>query len=695
MGAVMSQFSILRTTIGSTDISSSRIVQLAFVHDVLFSSTLYDGQITSWSLDTLEEGDINSYLGSAVAGSMPVLADVGASLLTGGGSGNSLVLHSINPDGSLGTSQNLGFGSNFGAVTTLEDGGSTVVFAGRDGGGRLTHFTVSSSGNISTPLEVVPNAPVDVLTTANVGGTPFLFTAATATNEVTVWNVDANDAPSEWVTVGADQGLWASQPTALATAPTGGETYLILAAAGSSSLTTFKIAANGNLEITDHLMDDLGTRFAGVSALTAIEHEGESYIIAGGRDDGVSLLQLLPTGRLLHLGLIADNSDAALSNPSGLAAKSSAGSISIYVASSTDVGLTELVFNTSNTGSTVMGTNASETINGTSQDDILIDLGGSDTLIGGAGADVFMFEQDDTLDTVADFELGQDTIDLSAWAGLRSSSQLFLTSTSTGLTITYGDEVIDVQTSNGAPLSETEFVALGLQISTRLSTTPQQGLSGPLTADPDLPDRDPYVPPTQDLSTEVEGIERVGVASAEALTGTQFDDQIWGQGGDDSIYGNAGNDMLFGGTGADLIDGQSGADVVSGGSGRSTLWSFGTDEVSSADTLLGGDGDDVLMGYAGADTLNGEAGDDILTGGGGRDTFIFTGGNDRITDFQLGVDRLLISSELVPSNTAPSALVATYGFSSGGQVALGFGSVEVILEGLENTTDLSNYVELF
>ena len=38
----------------------------------------------------------------------------------------------------------------------------------------------------------------------------------------------------------------------------------------------------------------------------------------------------------------------------------------------------------------------------------------------------------------------------------------------------------------------------------------------------------------------------------------------------------------------------------------------------------------------------GDAGDDVLTGGGGRDTFVFTQGNDQITDFTANVDLIEI-----------------------------------------------------
>jgi Ca2+-binding RTX toxin-like protein len=68
------------------------------------------------------------------------------------------------------------------------------------------------------------------------------------------------------------------------------------------------------------------------------------------------------------------------------------------------------------------------------------------------------------------------------------------------------------------------------------------------------------------------------------------------------------------------------------------------------DLLLGGRdwGNDVLNGDAGNDTFIGGLGNDTMTGGQGLDAFIIQpfGGNDVITDFELGIDQLFLPGEL-------------------------------------------------
>ena len=66
-----------------------------------------------------------------------------------------------------------------------------------------------------------------------------------------------------------------------------------------------------------------------------------------------------------------------------------------------------------------------------------------------------------------------------------------------------------------------------------------------------------------------------------------------------------------------------------------------------ANQLYGGDGDDYLSGEGGDDILTGGDGLDILNGGAGKDTFVFNSpvsGNDLITDFKQGQDKLRIST---------------------------------------------------
>ncbi|MCO5118053.1 MAG: Ig-like domain-containing protein [Burkholderiaceae bacterium] len=70
-------------------------------------------------------------------------------------------------------------------------------------------------------------------------------------------------------------------------------------------------------------------------------------------------------------------------------------------------------------------------------------------------------------------------------------------------------------------------------------------------------------------------------------------------------------------------------------------------------------GDDVLDGGAGNDLIFGQGGNDTLTGGAGADTFVFSmhadNGNDVITDFEVGVDRIMLIDSIDATHVANPA----------------------------------------
>ncbi|CAN0470468.1 unnamed protein product, partial [Hapterophycus canaliculatus] len=237
--------------------------------------------------------------------------------------------------------------------------------------------------------------------------------------------------------VGPDSGLGIMIPNDMAVISMGAETYVIVASAPSSgsagALSVMQIDASGALSPTDHLMDDLNSRFGGVQAVDVIEFEGRWYVVAGGGDDGISLFSLMPGGTLLHVDTIADSVTTGLSNVSGLTLAQSNGALHVFVASNADVGLTHLTFDLADQGHTLQADNAGGVLNGGWKDDImvggsgadsliggsgndtLVDGAGEDDLAGGAGADTFVLTFDGVHDVISDFNQNVDHLDLSFW----------------------------------------------------------------------------------------------------------------------------------------------------------------------------------------------------------------------------------------------------------------------------------------
>ncbi|MDQ0420022.1 serralysin [Peteryoungia aggregata LMG 23059] len=110
-------------------------------------------------------------------------------------------------------------------------------------------------------------------------------------------------------------------------------------------------------------------------------------------------------------------------------------------------------------------------------------------------------------------------------------------------------------------------------------------------------------------------------------------------------YGNDLHNVLTGGSGANILDGGRGDDILYGNGGNDVL--LGS---TGIDTLYGGAGNDRLDGGAGNDWLYGGLGVDTLTGGAGADMFVFdqfgTANSDRITDFDVALDQILIEADV-------------------------------------------------
>jgi serralysin len=434
---------------------------LVMMDGVLIGTTRYGGAIDSWTSDLSQIDSLTHTRGDTAGGEAELTVvnfSDGPALMTGGGAAGSLQLITVT-DGALSTAIDYGAFSwpadiTASAAVTLTNGriGFYGGFWGEDGIARL-QFAGNGAllGTGYTPDTTQSYAAgITAMTTASFGATQYIATLAQEMNGLTLWSVADNGNLWAEDTVDAADGLWISAPTAIETVVIGANTYMIVAAAGSGSLSVVTLDATGAMSVIDHLIDDLDTRFAGVIALATIQVDGETWVAAGGADDGVSVFALLPNGMLEPVAHMADTVTAGLADVSTIELGNTDGIIDIYVGSASETGITHLTFNPN--GATISGTNSAETLWGTAGDDLILDGGGVDILTGGAGEDVFIF----TPDTITDFTLGEDRIDISSWGLIRNLSQIGYAETDDGLTLTYGEDTLHIQSSN--PLTWDQLV---------------------------------------------------------------------------------------------------------------------------------------------------------------------------------------------------------------------------------------------
>ena len=229
-------------------------------------------------------------------------------------------------------------------------------------------------------------AGLRALATASIGGAGFAV-AGEASGAVTVYRVTTSGI-SVADRIDATEGLALSAITQVATVRLGSETFVLVGAAGTSSLSVLRLGADGQVTLTDHVIDTLGSRFQSLTALAVATSGDRVYVLAGGADDGVSAFALLPGGRLQHLGAIPDTAATALQNVSGLAAYVQGGSLVVVAAGEGEGGLTRLTLDLTDDGLTRVAGTAGSTLSGGALDDILVGGAGADTL-SAAGATTF------------------------------------------------------------------------------------------------------------------------------------------------------------------------------------------------------------------------------------------------------------------------------------------------------------------
>ncbi|PCH75573.1 MAG: hypothetical protein COC12_00045 [Rhodobacteraceae bacterium] len=538
------------------------------------------------------------------------------------------------------------------AATQLS-GGTTALYMVDGDTGALAAYVSDGAGALVAQAGLTGVASAYdlggaiALETVTAGGISFLLAADAASSAVYSYRIDtASGALTFTDSLGAANGLGVAAPSAMKTVQVGGVTWVILAAAGSGSLSVMQLLPSGQLEPVDHVLDTLATRFGGVAALEVIQVQGHVFVLAGGADDGLTLFSLLPGGQLVHMQSLAQFTGAGLRNVTNIKAVQIGNEIRIFVTSQGDTGVSQfslpldglgLVIESSGSGGVgggqVLGTGAGDLILGRGNQDRLMGQGGDDILVagdtgailtGGAGADIFVLGPTTGILQISDFEPGVDRLDLTRLPMLRSAAQLDLTTTGTGIEIRYGTTLIEIFSFDGQPLKAIDLWPTGF----------------------DTPDRVP-IPQGPVIRTTW------GTSGDDILTLGLGRDTIRGLAGNDQIGGGRGNDRIFGGAGHDWLKGGAGRDHIRGEGGRDHLFGGQKDDTlkggAGADRLKGGAGTDILKGGAGKDRLIGGAGDDTLKGGAGADVFVFLSrggkplGDDRILDFTDGSDLIRIA----------------------------------------------------
>lgn len=260
---------------------------------------------------------------------------------------------------------------------------------------------------------------------------------------------------------------------------------------------------------------------------------------------------------------------------------------------------------------TLEGGDGNDFLSGNIGNDTIFGGTGNDTLSGGSENDTFVFQTGHGDDIITDFNLSNDSLDLTETAaGFTNAEEVLAAATDT-------EEGLLIDLSGGDSLL--------------LSDISADDISRINLVDWDTGSNDD----NDDIIDSPDGdIVLRGTVGNDFLSGGSGNDQIWAGSddvGNDTLYGGAGADTLAGGAGDDYIAGDEGNDTLYGGAGDDEMYGdvpdgFGSNIGEFNNTMWAGPGDDFVQGSDGNDVIGGGDGNDTLTGRGGNDTIY--GGQD-------------------------------------------------------------------
>lgn len=355
------------------------------------------------------------------------------------------------------------------AMEVLEFAGGDIAVIARRGVAGVHLFRMDDAGGM-TQLGQINDGPkaflagVSDMASIAMGEDRLVLVASGLENGLSSYRIAATGAV-EWIdSLGAQSGLAVNGPAAMQIVTLAGQNFAVLASTGSSTLSVVRVNPMGVMFVTDQVMDDRATRFADVVALDMFAAKGRAFVVAAGTDAGVTVLELLPGGRLMAYTSFALETGAGMAAVTAIETRVLDDEVALFLIDARGDRISQFALNLAGLGpkqegptggaldDRIFGGAGADTLSGGGGNDWLHDGGGADMLTGGAGADVFVMAKDGQTDRISDFQIGLDRIDLSDWGRIYSRSALTITATATGADITYGTERLSVTAATGGSL---------------------------------------------------------------------------------------------------------------------------------------------------------------------------------------------------------------------------------------------------
>jgi Ca2+-binding RTX toxin-like protein len=450
----------------------------------------------------------------------------GATYLYGvGGIDNGLSVFRVGSDGLLVPVQDISDSADLtlfspADVATVSVGGRTFVATTGASDHGISLFQVGADGRLDHVETIFDSAEACLLgawalTGVQVGARSFLFTSGLHEGGISTFEISDNGKIKLLGSLDNSDNpkLHVSGSFGLATATTGGMTFLISTSYLDDGLSVFRVGDGGGLTNVFNLGDSDTLGLDGVQGITSFKLEGECFVATFAQNDNaISLFHLGADGVLAEVTTIFDTGDLALGATLGGTFSMANGMPLLLAGSFLDNGLS--MFELGGRSDSLVGTAADDLLLGLRGGDTLDGRAGDDRLIGGSGHDTYVVDSqgDQVIERLAS---GIDIV--------RSSVSLTLDANLEGLVL----------------------------LSKALNGTGNE--------------RD------NQITGNAEGNRLFGREGQDQLLGNAGADVLHGGDGNDALLGGIGADTLNGGAGDDRITGGEGRDTLVGGLGSDSF----------------------------------------------------------------------------------------------------------------------------
>lgn len=455
----------------------------------IYTSTSFGGGVVAYRLNADGEPDIVDMEGYSGASRIPltntaniITIDDKDYFIVAASGGSSMAGYQITSSGGIGNRYSVDWGPvDIGSahIEFMTVGGRTFIATASEYGSGLSFYEMETNGDtISIDISGNQESPIDTVAamdSVSIDGTTYLLTASTEQDEIVSFKVDSGTGTLIEVSdFGTENGLGINAPTGMEIVSVAGNTYVIVAASSSNSLSVLRLNSDGTFEAVDHVLDTTHTRFEEVGQMESFTVGDQVFLLVSGSDNGVTLMTVLPNGTLQHVETLTWNGSNGLDSISAIEVAKVGSEYQIFIASGTGEALFQFSFDSNSIGTTQTGTASNDNITGTNKDDIiaggfgndtlkggdgddtLVDDFGADTFWGGNGVDTFVMAPDASTDVIMDFDRGVDVLDLSNYGMLYSAGQITVQSTSTGAYIEFRGDIFEIYSDDGYSLSSSD-----------------------------------------------------------------------------------------------------------------------------------------------------------------------------------------------------------------------------------------------